>query len=219
MKLLLINPNTSVATTELMRSIAAETAGVQAEVEACTATRGASKIVDAKMLEAAADAVCDVVTGKDLTPFDGVIISGLGDPGLERLRRRTAVPVTGIAEAAFSEACAGGRRYSVIVTTPGLVSAIAARVADYGHDRHLAGIRLVQPAEDGADASRSALHHALHTACEAAVRDDGAEAIVIGGGPLAAAARALRGQLGVTIVEPVPAAVRLAIARARSSVQ
>ena len=41
-----------------------------------------------------------------------------------------------------------------------------------------------------------ALEQALLRACEAAVREDGAQAIVIGGGPLAVAARAFLKSLG-----------------------
>ena len=55
---------------------------------------------------------------------------------------------------------------------------------------------------------------ALARACDEAVRLDGAQALVIGGGPLARAARALRHRVAVPLIEPVPAAVRLALARA-----
>jgi Asp/Glu/hydantoin racemase len=41
-----------------------------------------------------------------------------------------------------------------------------------------------------------------------AVNDHGAETIIVGGGPLAAAARALRDRLAVRMVEPIPAAMR-----------
>lgn len=58
------------------------------------------------------------------------------------------------------------------------------------------------------------LQDALEQACKDAIHQDGAQAIIIGGGPLAVAARALKDRLPVQIVEPVPAAVRLAMRRA-----
>ena len=61
------------------------------------------------------------------------------------------------------------------------------------------------------DAGR--LEEELFRACEAAIRNDGAQAIVIGGGPLAVAARALKGRIPVPIIERVPAAIRLAMRR------
>jgi Asp/Glu/hydantoin racemase len=58
------------------------------------------------------------------------------------------------------------------------------------------------------------LVRALADICDLAVAADGAEAIIVGGGPLAAAGRTLR-QRGFTapIIEPLPSAVRLALAR------
>jgi Asp/Glu/hydantoin racemase len=58
------------------------------------------------------------------------------------------------------------------------------------------------------------LEASLAEACQAAVSEDSTEAIVIGGGPLAVSAASLRSQFSVPIIEPVPAAVRLALRRA-----
>jgi hypothetical protein len=49
---------------------------------------------------------------------------------------------------------------------------------------------------------------ALVRAADIAVRQDGAEAVIVGGGPLAAAADRLRRLLSVPVVEPTPTAVR-----------
>eukprot|EP00277_Geminigera_cryophila_P009192 CAMPEP_0179409324 /NCGR_PEP_ID=MMETSP0799-20121207/2633_1 /TAXON_ID=46947 /ORGANISM="Geminigera cryophila, Strain CCMP2564" /LENGTH=78 /DNA_ID=CAMNT_0021180979 /DNA_START=134 /DNA_END=367 /DNA_ORIENTATION=- len=57
------------------------------------------------------------------------------------------------------------------------------------------------------------LEGALRQACQRAV-DGGAESIVIGGGPLAVAARAIAQDFHVPLIEPIPAAVRLALVRA-----
>mgnify|MGYP002721369423 FL=1 len=53
-----------------------------------------------------------------------------------------------------------------------------------------------------------ALVEALGLAVEACI-SDGARAVIIGGGPLARAARVLAPRFAVPIVEPVPAAARL----------
>jgi Asp/Glu/hydantoin racemase len=58
------------------------------------------------------------------------------------------------------------------------------------------------------------LVEALAQACDEAVRHGDAQVVVIGGGPLARAARALRHRVAVPLIEPVPAAVRLALRRA-----
>ncbi|CAH1657092.1 Hydantoin racemase [Hyphomicrobiales bacterium] len=213
-KLLLINPNTSSATTSGMLAVAAEEAAGLIEIEGATVGRGPLMVVDSAGLQTAADAVGELVAATDLSSYAGIIIGGFGDPGLERVRGRICVPATGIAEAAFSEAAAGGRRFSVVMTAPGLVAAIEARAATYGCRAQLARIHVVcqgAARPSGPDAVQAA----VHAACEAAIREDGIDAVVIGGGPLAPVARRLRSLLAVPVVEPIPASVRLALARAQ----
>lgn len=212
--LLLVNPNTSGDTTRRMVTIAASAVPASQAVEGATAQWGAPLIDDDAKLAAGADAVMDLVWHLDLSLYAGVIVAAFGDPGLEALRAWSPVPVTGIAEAGIIEAAAGNRRFSIVTTTPKLAEAIRGKVVGYGFGDLFAGLKLTDgnPAELMRDPER--LEAQLALACERAVSDDGAEALVIGGGPLAAAAVSLRSRFTVPIVEPVPAASRLAMARA-----
>jgi Asp/Glu/hydantoin racemase len=212
MTLILVNPNTSPATTEAMLQIARQAAPSR-DIAGLTAPFGAALITGEAALEEAARAVTSLAPL--LGESDGVIVAAFGDPGLTALRARLAVPVTGIAEAGMAEAALGGRRFAVVTTTPELVAAIARTSASYGHAGQFAGTHLTpgDPLDVMADPRR--LVEALDAACRRAIQD-GAEAIVIGGGPLAVAARALAGRLDVDLVEPVPAAVRLALRRAKT---
>ena len=136
------------------------------------------------------------------------IVSAFGDPGLAELRRALAVPVAGIGEASILEAGSGGRRFAVVTTTPELVSSIDAKVARLGLGASYAGVVLTkgEPIALTADAPR--LETTLGAAIKDAIIDRRIEAVVIGGGPLAVAARALAPRFQIPIVEPIPAAVR-----------
>ncbi len=57
----------------------------------------------------------------------------------------------------------------------------------------------------------------LMEACARSICKDHAQAVIIGGGPLAVHAVALGARFGVPIVEPAPAAIRLAVARTQRS--
>ncbi|KQQ87632.1 aspartate/glutamate racemase family protein [Aureimonas sp. Leaf324] len=208
-RIALVNPNTSVATTETMLCIARRTQPDLA-VEGLTAPFGPSLITDEAGLVQATAAVSALA--ERLEGFDGVIVAAFGDPGLEALRARLAVRVTGIAEAGMAEAVLGARRFAVATTTPELVGAIARTARRYGFGEAFLGTFLTpgDPIDLMGDPAR--LVEALAEACREGVQA-GAEAVVIGGGPLAEAARALNGQIGVEIIEPVPAAVRLVLAR------
>ncbi len=213
MRLLLVNPNTNARTTALMTGIAQRAAPPGVTIEGATAATGAPLILDAAMLAIAADAVQGLVAGMDLMPFAGVIVAAFGDPGLAAVRRRAAVPVTGIAEAAMAEAAALGR-FAIVTTTPLLADAIGARALAYGHRDAFAGVWLT-PGDAGAlMADPTGLEAALEAAIRRALAEAAPDAVIIGGGPLAAAAAALRPRLAVPIIEPVPAAVGLALRRA-----
>ncbi len=213
-RLILINPNTSQATTQALLEIARESAQGGAVVDGLTAPFGASLIVDEEALAIAAEAVFSLCRTVRAANPAGVIVAAFGDPGHARLAAALACPVTGIAEAGMAQAAQGGRRFSVVTTTPGLTHAITRAAERYGHAHLLLGVRVTPGDPQALMGDPQRLQDALEQACEDAIHQDGAQAIIIGGGPLAVAARALKNQFPVQIVEPVPAAVRLAMRRA-----
>lgn len=206
MRLTLINPNTSAATTAAMVAIAQAEAGEP--VHGLTARFGAPLITDPDTLATAVHAVVDLAP--DLDGAQAVIVAAFGDPGLAELRARLPCPVSGIAEAGMAEAAALSPRFAVVTTTPALVASIAANAAGYPD---FAGTWVTPGDPATVMADPEALVAALDHACRRAIAEGGAGAIVIGGGPLAVAARALAGTLPVPLVEPVPAAVRLSLKR------
>jgi Asp/Glu/hydantoin racemase len=214
MRLLLVNPNTSAATTDAMLAIAREAAPAGVSIEGATAPFGEPLITDEAALAVAAEAVQALVTGERVTGFDGVIVAAFGDPGLAALRSRLPVPATGLAEAGMGEGAAHGL-FAVVTTTPDLAAAIGRAARAYGHGDVFHGTWLTPGDPRALMADGGRLVAALEEACGEAVAA-GARAIVIGGGPLAVAARALATRLPVPIVEPLPAAVRLALARAQA---
>ena len=209
----LVNPNTSAATTASMLRIAKDTAGPGIRIKGLTAPFGAPLITTPAALARAAEAV--VALAPQLREAQAVLIAAFGDPGLSALRDLLAVPVTGLAEAGMHEAAQGGWRFAVVTTTPELRGSIAATAVAHGHDRFLG--TWTTPGDPVALASdAAALAAALAAACARAA-DAGAEAIVIGGGPLAEAARQLAPTSPVPLIEPLPAAVRLSLARRKES--
>lgn len=210
MKLALVNPNTSAEVTAKMVAIATETASAQATIVGHTAGFGAALITEPDGLAIAAKAVAALRPSLD--DADAVIVAAFGDPGLDELRATLSVPATGIAEAGMAEAAEGGRRFAVVTTTPDLRQPIADTAARYKH-RNFAGTWTTPGDPATLTADRPALEAALAASVEQAIRDAGVEAVIIGGGPLAVAARALAAQVRVPLIEPVPAAVRLSLQR------
>jgi Asp/Glu/hydantoin racemase len=211
MRLLLVNPNTNAATTETMRRIAARAAPAGVDVEGLTVTRGAALITDPEALARAAEAVAEAEVAIRARAPDAVIVAAFGDPGRAALAERLAVPVIGIGEAGMRAGAAGGRRFAVVTTTPALVGSITAMAERLGLAKQFAGVELTEGDAATVTGDPMLLPGALEAASRRAIAEGDVAALVIGGGPLAEAARGLA-FAGIEIVEPVPAAVARAIA-------
>lgn len=208
--ILLINPNTSQATTRMMVDIAAAVLPEGWSVHGCTAAAGPAMIVSEGELLAAETHVLDSWRGAASTgqAWAGIVVSAFGDPGMAALRAACDVPVAGICEASLIEAAQGGRRFGIATVTPQLTDLIRQRVDTLGLGAQYTGIRLTPGDPRALAADPALLEHLLADAVQACIEQDGAQAVVIGGGPLARAAARLQARFGVPIVEPIPAALR-----------
>ncbi|WP_323772224.1 aspartate/glutamate racemase family protein [Antarctobacter sp.] len=193
MSVLLVNPNANTATTEAMLNIARQ---ILPEIIGWTAPTGPQMIIDAAALEAAGRQVAEA----QLPRVAGVIVSAFGDPGRAALAARLPCPVIGIGAA--SARVAAGRRFAVATTTPGLAEAIDHMMTPLGDylgcylspDDPLA--LMAQPAQLDAALGAAILRAA----------DEGAEVVIIGGGPLGEAAERLSATCPVPLISPIRAA-------------
>jgi Asp/Glu/hydantoin racemase len=204
---LLINPNSSRATTDMMVSIARLAAPHGVEIIGATAQSGPPMLVEPVALQTSASEVVEIGLrlAKDVS---GIIISAFGDPGLADLRNKLGIPVVGIAEAAMLEAAGNGRHFGVATSTPALVAGIDAKAAALGLGHLYTGVRITpgDPFELVANPDR--LVDALSEAVYNCIKIDHAEAVIIGGGPLGNAAATLTAQFKIPVIAPIPAAVR-----------
>ncbi|QHI97804.1 aspartate/glutamate racemase family protein [Xylophilus rhododendri] len=209
--ILLINPNTSTATTAMMVRLAALEAAPGWRVLGAAAGEGPGMIVEQAELERSAVEVERTWLAHartTATPAEGVIVGAFGDPGIGRLRAVCAVPVIGLCESSMQEAAAGGRRFGIATVTPGLVRAIDGLAVAHGFAAQYTGIQLTPGEPRALAADPRALEEALAEAVARCIERDGAEAVIIGGGPLGQAAAALGPRFAVPVIAPITAAMR-----------
>jgi Asp/Glu/hydantoin racemase len=164
-------------------------------------------IVSAEALEAAAAEVEEIARTHRASP-DGIIVAAFGDPGLAGIRAAMKLPAVGIGESSMLEAAAGGRRFGVATTTPLLKSKIDALPEALGLRSRYTGTRFAEGDPQELMRDPAQLRAALAGAVEACIAKDGAEAVIIGGGPLGEAACELQPMFTVPVVAPIPSAVR-----------
>jgi allantoin racemase len=205
-RILLINPNSSVATTAMMVAIARSAAVDGVEIDGATATRAPQMIVTPDALDAASTEVVEIAQAHRHS-CDGIIVSAFGDPGLAGIKTMLNLPAVGIGESSMLEAAENGRRFGVATTTPLLEAKIDALPDALGLRPRYTGTRFADG--DAQDLMRdpARLRAALAGAVEACIAQDGAEAVIIGGGPLGEAARELQPMFTVPVIAPIPSAV------------
>ena len=206
-RIVLINPNSNEATTAMMIAIAKSAAGDGFDIVGATATRAPTMIISAEALDAAAPEVEDFARAHQ-NSCDGFIVSAFGDPGLAGIKTALKLPAVGIGESSMLEAAENGRRFGVATTTPLLKSRIDALPDVLGLQSLYTGTRFADgdPQELMRDPAR--LRTALAGAVDACIAQDGAEAVIIGGGPLGEAARELQPMFAVPVIAPIPSAVK-----------
>jgi Asp/Glu/hydantoin racemase len=202
---LLINPNTSEPITRLLQEHVQRELGPALRVRAATARFGAPYIADEATYAVAGHAVLDAWQSQ--APADAVLIGCFGDPGLFALRESSAAPVTGLAEAAFSEAASHGR--FAVVTGGARWEPMLLRLAQaLGFERSLAGIHVVPATGAELAADRDAARRLLALACVKAARRFDAKAVIIGGAALAGMAADLQPGCGLPLIDSVAAGAR-----------
>jgi Asp/Glu/hydantoin racemase len=127
-------------------------------------------------------------------------------------------PAVGIGQSSMLAAAENGRRFGVATTTPLLESKIDAVPDALGLRSRYTGARFAKGDPQDLMGDPARLRAALAGAVEACIAQDGAEAVIIGGGPLGEAACELQPMFTVPIIAPIPSAVariiRLITARA-----
>ena len=209
--LLILNPNTTPAVTEMLRRRAVELAPTGGQARAVTASFGARYISDEAAVAVAAHAAMDAFAADRALhgAADAVLIGCFGDPGLDALRDLAAEPVHGLAEASMLEAARLGR-FAIVtggVRWPPMLRRLAwsLGVADA-----LAGIEVVDRTGAELAADVAAAHALLLGACEAAISRHRPDALVLGGAALTSMAPALAARLPVPLLDSVSTALQTA---------
>ncbi|MCS3728804.1 Asp/Glu/hydantoin racemase [Bradyrhizobium betae] len=190
----------------MMVAIAASAAVGGFDVVGATATRAPTMIVSAEALDAAAPEVEEIARARS-AGCDGFVVAAFGDPGLAGIRAALSLPAVGIGESSMLEAAEGGRRFGVATTTPLLGAKIDALPEALGLQSRYTGTRFADGDAQELMRDRALLREALAGAVEACIVQDGAEAVIIGGGPLGEAARELQPMFTVPVIAPIPSAV------------
>lgn len=209
MRILLLNPNTTVAMTDRMMAVASQAAQPGTELVPATAPRGVPYIASRSEAQIGGAVVLEMLAERHRS-IDAAIVAAFGDPGLMAARELFDVPVVGMAEAAMLTACMLGGRFSIVSFSPTLAPWFKECVEMHKLTERCASIRtLTGPVEDVV-AVQEQKEDLLVELCLKAVEEDGAEIIVLAGAPLVGLASRIKNRVPVPVVDQIIAAVKQA---------
>lgn len=209
-RIVLVNPNSNSNTTQTMLAIARQSLkqlGYRWSVSGVTATDVPSILLDPTDLALAEKAVELILVDIEQSAErpDAVIIAAFADPGLDCAKAKWNTQATGIGEAALRAGASQGA-FAVVTTTPGFEQTIDRYVSKLGCAQQWLGVYLTEGEVSSLMCNESELRMALQQTTDRAVQA-GARSIIIGGGPLAQYAEAITCPDGVTIINPISAAM------------
>jgi allantoin racemase len=207
MKILLLNPNTTSAMTGLMLNAGRKAAASGTELIPLTASRGVPYIATRAEAQIGG-AIALEMLAEHHRSVDGAIIAAFGDPGLMGARELFDIPVIGMAEAAMLTACMLGRRFSIVTFAAALGPWYRECVELHGLAGRLAGIRMLDGAFRSITGVQTEKEALLVELANRAVTEDGADVVILAGGPLAGLAEKVADRIPVPVVDQIAAAVK-----------
>ncbi len=211
MRILLINPNTSPAVTDLVAGHVRAQLGDRAELRAVTGRFGARYIASRSAAAIAGHAALDALAEHE-AGCDAVYLACFGDPGLLALRDLARVPVVGMAEAACHEAAERGP-FGIVTGGVAWAPMLREFVTALGLADRLAAIRTVAPSGGAIARDPDAALTGLTEACRACA-EAGAASVILGGAGLAGLASRLAPRVPCPLICSVEAGTRAVLAAA-----
>ncbi|MCS0494848.1 aspartate/glutamate racemase family protein [Ancylobacter sp. MQZ15Z-1] len=210
MRIHLVNPNTTRSMTDKIAAAARAVAGAQTEIRAATSAMGPASIEGYYDDALALPGLLAAVAQAEAEGADAHIVACFDDTGVDAARALARAPVIGIGEAGFHLASLIAHRFAVVTTLSRSIAVIEGNLQRYGLDRRCCAVRASDVAVLELEDPRSDARARISAEIGRAVREDRAEAIVLGCAGMADLARALALEHGVPVVDGVAGAVTLA---------
>ncbi len=212
-RILIVNSNTTDSVTARIAAAAEAVAPAGTVIEAVSAPFGLPLIVTRADWLVAGPATLAALSARRGS-YDAAVIACFGDPGLDAAKELLDIPVLGISEAAFHAAAMLGRRFAVVSFTAALRPMFEDCLDHHGLRSRCCGFRMGPPFNGDPGRVAEERRELLIGLCQKAVEQDGAEAVILAGGPLAGLAPVLQPHVPMPLIDGTQAAIRLAVALA-----
>lgn len=204
MKILIINPNSSVEMSAAIQNVAEIYANGDFEVKTVP-TPNAPEYIDYYIDQAIAAPGMMQIVKENEAEYDAFIVACHCDPNLDLLKQITDKPVVGIGEASMKLATMLGHSFSVVSAGKHSIPNKRALIHKYGLDNDCASVR--GPKDDFDDPT---VEGPYLNAAQIAMEEDLAEVIVLGCAGFAGMSEKMSAELGIPVLDGVVSALIIA---------
>jgi Asp/Glu/hydantoin racemase len=208
-RLLIVNPNTTDAVTDLLVNAGRHVAAPDTELVPLTAPRG-MPYISTRAEAQIGGAIALEMLAEHHGNAEAAIIAAFGDPGLFAARELFDIPVIGMSEAAMLTARMLGKRFAVVTFTKQLVGWFRDCVDMHQMAPHCVAVRAITEPFASMISVQVDKEDLLVELALRAVEEDDADVIILAGAPLAGLAQKVRERIPVPVVDPIAAAVKQA---------
>ncbi len=208
MRILVINPNTTVSMTKKIGEASENAASAGTTIVAVNPNKGPASIEGYFDEALSLTGLIEVVRERE--DYDAIILACFDDTGLDAVRCMTDAPVLGIGEAAFHMASMLSNKFSVVTTLSRSVSAIEHNLVRYGLATRCAKVRASEVAVLDLESGNGNARAKISAEITSAIENDNAEAIVLGCAGMTDLAATLSLQHGLPVLDGVACAINLA---------
>ncbi len=209
MRILVVNPNTTLSMTEKIGHAARMVASPGTEVSAVSPPMGPASIEGYYDEAFAVPGLVDEVRKGEATGYDGYVVACFDDTGVDAARCVARGPVIGIAEAAMHVATLIAGSFSIVSTLGRSAPALEHLVHKYGFQHRCRRVRTAEVPVLALEDPASGAVARLKEEIARAVVEDRCEAIVLGCAGMADLNAALAAEFGLPVIDGVAAAVKL----------
>lgn len=209
MKLLVVNPNTTRSMTEKIADAAQRVSGTSTEILAATSSMGPVSIEGYYDEAFAVPGLLMEIAKAERDGADAAIIACFDDTGLDAARALANIPVLGICESALAASSFIAQRISIVTTMERSRLPLEHLVHRYGYSGRCK-VRAADIPVLSLEDSNSNARDRLRSEISTALKEDKAEAIVLGCAGMADLTMDLRAEFGVPVIDGVAAAIKQA---------
>ncbi len=147
--------------------------------------------------------------------IEAVVIDCMCDPGLRPARECVTIPVVGPCEAAMNLACVLGQKFTVLTVTENMTAIFESQAKTYGAWEKFGSTRAIDIPVLELGKNAKSVARAMLAQSIAAIKEDGADVLIVGCTGMVGVAQSLQIQLkekgyDLPVLDPIPLAVRLA---------